>query len=157
MSNLSADEQCYNNVFSDLRFIGLSCSQKGFSYLCLTILFAVQNPISLKSIKANLIPKVANYFNVKIENVERSMRHCLDAAYFKNTLKKINELLGFNYISPYEKPSLTNFISVLTERNIILYNKMIKEERAKNRNLLKSTLPIFTPPKSTTFFTFPQL
>ena len=63
-------------------------------------------------------------FLAKVDSVERAMRHSLESAYFKNTLKNINTLIGFEYLSPYEKPSLTHFISLLAERHIILTNKI---------------------------------
>ncbi len=157
MPELSAEIKCSENIYSDLAFLGISTSQKGFSYLCQAIFFAVQNPKLLKSIKANIVPKVASIYSTKSENVERAMRHSLEAAYFKNTLKKVNDLQGFCYLSPYEKPSLTNFISVLAERHIILYNKLLLKSSAPQKHfMLKSFAPPFTPAKTRASLIFPQ-
>lgn len=134
--------KCKKNIYSDLSFIGISSSQKGYQYLCESIFIAVKRPRLLKSIKLFILPKVAKTFDVKVESIDRAMRHSLESAYFKNTLKNINKLIGFDYLSPYEKPSLTHFISLLAERNIIVYNKIAKE---KKDHLLKNNQKLFLP------------
>ena len=145
MSDMIIELKIKKQISSDLDFLGVPTSQKGFSYLCESIFFAVKHPKALKSIKAQIIPKIAEMFSAKCETVERSMRHSLEAAYFKNTLKNINKLIGFEYLSPYEKPSLTHFVSLLAERHIILYNKLLKENR---QQILKSPHGILTPARS---------
>lgn len=142
MKEIILELKCKKNIFSDLSFIGISSSQKGYQYLCEGILIAVKEPKLLKSIKLCILPKVAKMFLAKVDSVERAMRHSLESAYFKNTLKNINTLIGFEYLSPYEKPSLTHFISLLAERHIILTNKMLKEN---NDQLLKNKRKLFVP------------
>lgn len=134
--------KCKKNIYSDLSFIGISSSQKGYQYLCESIFIAVKHPQFLKSIKLFILPKVAKIFDVKVESIDRAMRHSLESAYFKNTLKNINKLIGFEYLPPYEKPSLIHFISLLAERNIIVYNKIAKE---KKDHLLKNKQKLFLP------------
>ncbi len=134
--------KCKKNIFSDLSFIGISPSQKGYQYLCESIFIAVKEPKLLKSIKVCILPKLAKMFSARIESIERAMRHSLESAYFKNTLKNINKLIGFDYLSPYEKPSLTHFISLLAERHIITINKIFKE---CNEQLLKNKHKLFAP------------
>ena len=142
MKKFVIELKCKKNINSDLSFIGISSSQKGYQYLCESILIAIKQPKLLKSIKLLILPKVAKTFDVKVESIDRAMRHSLESAYFKNTLKNINKLIGFDYLSPYEKPSLTHFISLLAEHNMIAYNKMTKENK---NNLLKNKQKLFIP------------
>ena len=130
--------QCLNMIASDLSSLGFHSSSKGYSYLCHTIFFAVQDCRLLSSIGSKIFPKVAELFETKPSTVERTCRHSLDAVYLEGGLKNINSLVGFNYIKPYEKPSLTNFISTISERNIARFNRL--KMALKKRSLKKSLI-----------------
>ncbi len=137
--------ECLNMIASDLSYLGFNSSSKGYRYLCHSIFFAVQDCKLLSSIGSKIFPKVAELFETKPSTIERTCRHSLDAVYLEGGLKNVNVLLGFNYIKPYEKPTLTNFISTISERNISRFNrlKMKLEKRKIKKSLILKLNKLF--------------
>lgn len=146
----SLEMQCLGRIASDLRKLNISPNCRGYLYLCHAILLAALSGKPPRSIKAELFPKIANLYETKVENVERSCRHALDTTYYQGGFKILNKVLGCQYLSPYEKPSLTNFISTFAEKYIIKMNKIKlnqaakKNEKTKKGSSLKSN-KLFSP------------
>ena len=136
----TSEMECLNMIASDLVRIGFSASTKGFTYICHTIFFAVQDSKNLTSVNSKIFPKIAALYGTKTSNVERVCRHALDAVYFEGGLKNINRLLGFEYLKPYEKPSLSNFISTLSEHNIIKLSRRSRSNSQKSEKRKKSLI-----------------
>ncbi len=146
-SHLSAknydDIKLFNLITSDLSELGFSSSTKGYTYISHAIFFAVQDKQHLCSIHGTLFPKIAQLFKSSTKNVTKACRAAVDNAYFSGGFKNINEVLGFSYLLPYEKPKLNNFISTLTERSTLWFNKIKDEglDKTKKSFILKLNKP----------------
>lgn len=138
--------ECLNMIASDLIALGFSTSTKGFTYICHTILFAINDSKALSSVNSKIFPKIASLYATKTSNVERVCRHALDGVYFSGGLKDINTLLGFDYLKPYEKPGLSNFISTLAEHNIIKSSKLKRSSvQAEKKSAILKIDKLFNP------------
>lgn len=133
------DMICLNAIAADLSQIGFSKNSKAYTYMCHAIFFAMQDCNNLYSISAKVFTKVAQFYNTKPANIEKTCRHALDTVYFDGNICRVNDVLGIKYLKQYEKPHLTTFISLLAEKHVIKLNKLILS-RQKKRKLFKSTL-----------------
>ena len=128
------DIKHFNLIASSLRQLGFSTSTKGYVYLCHAIFFAVHEEKLRYCVHSEIFPKIAQLFSSKTINIEKACRNAIDGAYLSGGFKQINELFGFNYLRPYEKPPLGNFISTMTEKCLIL----ISESKRTHHSILKS-------------------
>ncbi len=117
-------KQLFDKISAMLLKLGFLKNSKGFSYLCHTIYFGVVEEGQRYDINSKLFPKVANLFDTKLLNIERNSRHALNEAYLNGGFKQINEVLNMEYLLPYEKPTLTNFISTLIEKHVMTMGDM---------------------------------
>lgn len=116
----SVEMECLEMISSDLKRIKINPKCKGFSYLTHAIFLSSVNQVRPKTIKSVLFAYVANMFGAKVENVERACRNAIESAYFNEGLKHMNETLGFDCFAPYERPTLTCFISTFAQKYILL-------------------------------------
>lgn len=135
----SLDMKCLNSIASDLAYIGFDKNSKSFMYLCHAIFFTAHDYKDLAAVNCNVFTKIANFYNTKPANIEKTCRHALDTVYFDGNICRVNDVLGIKYLKQYEKPHLTTFISLLAEKHVIKLNKLILS-RQKKRKLFKSTL-----------------
>lgn len=135
----SIEMDCLEMISGDLKRIKINPKCKGFSYLTHAIFLSSVNEVRPKTIKSVLFANVANMFDTKVENVERACRNAIESAYFNDGLKLMNETLGFECLAPYEKPTLTCFISTFAQKYILLIARMkTRHISNKNRSIKKS-------------------
>lgn len=132
-SSGSVEMACLEIISCDLRRIKINPKCKGYSYLVHAIFLSSINDIRPKTIKSVLFAKISNMFDTKVENIERACRNAIESAYFNGGLKLMNKTLGFECLAPYEKPTLTCFISTFAQKYILLIEKL-KAMRAARKN-----------------------
>lgn len=126
--------ECLEMISSDLKRIKINPKCKGFSYLVHAISLSSLNGIRAKTIKSVLFAKISVMFDAKIENIERACRSAIESAYFNDGLKLMNDTLGFECLAPYEKPTLSCFISAFAQKYILIIEKL-KALRAARKNV----------------------
>lgn len=129
----SIEMECLEIISYDLKRIKINPKCKGFSYLLHAIFLSTTNDIRPKTNKSVLFTKISNMFDSKVENIERACRSAIEAAYFNDGLKLMNETLGFECFAPYEKPTLSCFISTFAQKYILLIARL-KAMRAARKN-----------------------
>ena len=130
----------FNQIEQDLTDIGFSSSTKGYTYLCHAIFIGTTEQNLRYHVSKKILPKVANLFNTKLINVEKACRGAIDGTYLKGGFQHINSVVDFNYLKPYEKPTMLNFISTFIERSYIYFCEL-KNEIVKLTAVLTMHLP----------------
>lgn len=126
-------------ISDDLRMVKVNPKLKGFTYLTHAIYLSSINNIRPKTMKSVLLTKIAEMFDTRVENVERGCRSAIESAYFNDGFKKINQVLDFDFLAPYERPTLTSFISTFAQKYILL---IAKDKLQTSRLLSKKSLTL---------------
>lgn len=133
---------CLEMISCDLKRIKINPKCKGFTYLTHAIFISSTNDIRPKTIKSVLFAKISDMFDTRVENVERACRNAIESAYFNDGFKVINETLGFDYLIPYERPTLTSFISTFAQKYILLMQKFTTNHAKFRHNAIKKSLSL---------------
>lgn len=127
--------ECIDEIKSDLIKLGFEPTSKCLSYLTGCIFYAVMDERKLGKMTSVLLPEVALVYNVKTISLQNTCRHRMDEVYYNTAFKKLNEVVGFDYIRPYEKPSLNNFISTLAQKYILKYHTSIPFNKEEDNSI----------------------
>ena len=131
---------CLNSISQDLRFVGIEPSSKGFSFLSHSILLCTLNPLSFSSLNGYIFSKVARIYKTDIETVHRISQHTIDMIYFNGKMNRLYKITGNVSKMKEEKPSLINFIYLLTKRNYVKLKKIKQLFRKKFENKKKNLI-----------------
>jgi len=96
--------------------IGIPGNVAGFKYLVEAIRIAIDNERTLNSITKEIYPTIANIFNTKPSNVERSMRHAISISWSRERICALNEIFGARYFVENEKPTNSEFIALFADK-----------------------------------------
>ena len=92
---------------------GITANIKGYYFLREAIHSVIRNPELISSITKRLYPYLAKHFDTTPSKVERSMRHAIEAAWLRGTLKNINTLLDVKVYEQSYRPSNSEFIALV--------------------------------------------
>lgn len=123
--NESFLRQRSNLIDEVLREFGINERLKGYVYLKDAISFVIEEPSSKRKYTTELYPFIAEKHNTKPENVERSIRNCIDVAFKCNSILEESMLIGKN--GEPIKPSNSKFIELAlgkyNERRVLEKNE----------------------------------
>lgn len=102
-------------IRSLLTSIGVPPHLYGFAYLAEAVRLCMDDPSLMHKLTLKLYPMLAEKMNATAGSVERCIRHCITVAWNRQKPGAVDELLGRNVISCFEKPSNGEMIAALVE------------------------------------------
>lgn len=95
--------------------LGIPANKRGFHHLCVAVKLALENPELQHHLMHGLYPKVAEQLGTNVCCVERSIRTAITSAWNRGRPDLIEKHLGRGVITPYEKPTNGEMISLIAE------------------------------------------
>lgn len=95
--------------------LGIPANKRGFHHLCVAVKLALENPELQHHLMHGPYPKVAEQLGTNVCCVERSIRTAITSAWNRGRPDLIEKHLGRGVITPYEKPTNGEMISLITE------------------------------------------
>lgn len=95
--------------------LGIPANKRGFHHLCVAVKLALENPELQHHLMHGLYPKVAEQLGTNVCCVERSIRTAITSAWNRGRPDLIEKHLGRGVITPYEKPTNSEMISLIAE------------------------------------------
>lgn len=99
-----------------LHNLGVPTHIRGYQYIRLATMIALDNPETLHHITKELYPEVAKQSNTTAITVERSIRHAIHLAWNQKKKDTSVYLAENNFIYSRSKPTNSEFISFITEK-----------------------------------------
>lgn len=96
--------------------IGVPANLQGFKYMRDAILYIVRDPRYKRGVTKRLYPMIADKYEVSVSVVERAIRHAIEVACTRGTIATINRMFKINYYDSDYKPTISELISLLSER-----------------------------------------
>ena len=93
--------------------IGIIPKLKGYYYLHDAVKYTISSPDRTVYLTTNLYPYIAEKYDVKPCNIERSIRHAISVADSKGKIRRINDILGMDVYTEKERPSNGELITIL--------------------------------------------
>ena len=108
-------------IFDVFQKIGIPVNTKGHIFLKDAILLSLQREELLLSITKKMYPLIAGKHETTPNRVERAIRHAIEIAWERGSLKTAWEICGLTCPEKNGKPTNTEFISSMTFRLKSLY------------------------------------
>ena len=99
--------------------LGFTPNLRGYKYLCTAINLTLQDTNLINNVTKQLYPSVAILHGDKTSCVERSIRHAIKVSYNSKKIYEINNVFAYTILSPNEKPTCSQLISLLVEKVFI--------------------------------------
>lgn len=99
-----------------MREIGIPANIKGYQYLRDSIMMAVDDMESVRTITKILYPNIAKRFKSTSSRVERAIRHAIEVAWTRGKTEVLEEMFGFTVNQNKGKPTNSEFIAQIAER-----------------------------------------
>lgn len=99
--------------------LGFTPNLRGYKYLCTAVNLTLQDTNLINNVTTQLYPTVAILHGDKTSCVERSIRHAIKVSYNSKKLYEINNVFAYTILSPNEKPTSSQLISLLVEKIFI--------------------------------------
>lgn len=96
--------------------IGVPAHIKGYQYLRTGIIMCVSNSEYISSITKTLYPSIANEYHTSPSRVERAIRHAIEVAWSRGSMKTLDDLFGYTISIGKGKPTNSEFIALLTDK-----------------------------------------
>lgn len=123
--NFDADAYIGGEIADLLLSFGFPSKIKGYRYLRESVRIAVGNINGTDGISENIYGLVAEKFGAaNVKSVERACSYAIEVACNSGKFEKINAFLGTNvYSGKYDKPSPSEFISLISDKLRMKYKK----------------------------------
>ena len=82
--------------------VGIAPHVRGYKFLKEAIKQVILNPDLMYNITSELYPTIADKVQSTPSRVERAMRHAIDVAISRGKMYRLNDILGFEFISKEE-------------------------------------------------------
>lgn len=91
-------------------------SLSGFQYIkeCLIIILIKRGKVG--GLFRGIYKQLANEYQTTASSVERAIRNALDTIWENAQARAINKVIGLNVFGKYDKPSITQFLTLLAEK-----------------------------------------
>lgn len=99
-----------------LRQIGVPAHIKGYRYLRVAIMTAVNDMETLDAMTKELYPSIAKQFNTTASRVERAVRHAIEVAWDRGDIETLQSFFGYTVSGVKGKPTNSEFISMIADR-----------------------------------------
>lgn len=96
--------------------IGMPANKAGFRYLREAIRLVIQDPSLERRLMRGLYPLVAERFGSSAYCVEHGIRCAITAAWIRGKPETIEQLLGRGVMPPFDRPTNSEFISLVAEK-----------------------------------------
>ena len=97
-----------------LHGVGVPAHLKGYRYLREAVLLSLEDMSLLGAVTTVLYPRVAVRFDTTPSRVERAIRHAIEVAWEKGSLKDYPQLFGYP-LANVTKPSNAEFIALIAD------------------------------------------
>ena len=115
-----------NRIFATA---GIPAHIKGFQYLRLAIILAIERQHFVNNMTKQLYPKIAEHFETSSSKVERAIRHAIEVAWTRGHTQTLNQLFGIPAFESNNRPTNGEFIALVADKLMI---DMLEHEQAKN-------------------------
>lgn len=96
--------------------LGVPAHIKGYHYLRMAILKAIDNTGLMESITKQLYPCVAQRYATTSSRVERAIRHAIEIAWDRGNTETISRFFGYTIDSYRGRPTNSEFIALVTDK-----------------------------------------
>ncbi len=96
--------------------IGVPAHIKGYQYLRVAIMMAVENMEAVGAITKVLYPSIAKKFKTTSSRVERAIRHAIEVAWDRGDIETLQSYFGYTVSGVKGKPTNSEFISMIADR-----------------------------------------
>jgi two-component system response regulator (stage 0 sporulation protein A) len=110
------EKELEKEVIKQMSMLGVPSHYKGFIYLREAIVMAVENSAIMDRMTKGLYPAIAAKCNTSPHQVERAIRHAVEATWTKGNLKMIDELFAYSVDVEKGKPTNSSFIARLADQ-----------------------------------------
>ena len=97
-----------------LHGVGVPAHLKGYRYLREAVLLSLEDMSLLGAVTTVLYPRIAARFDTTPSRVERAIRHAIEVAWERGSLKDYPQLFGFTFAN-VTKPSNAEFIALIAD------------------------------------------
>ena len=102
-----------------LKRLGIPSHLMGYKYLNDAIQMVCKDISLLNSITLKVYPAVAEKFHASAQQVERSIRYAIEAAFSTGNLEVIDQVFGYTVNSKKGKPTNSEFIAMVTDHILL--------------------------------------
>lgn len=103
-------------VTAEIRALGIPAHIKGYQYIREGIILALEDEDMLDYITKFLYPTIAKKYNTTAGSVERAIRHAIGVAWERGNREAIIELYGYAYCDKRERPTNSEFLSLIVDK-----------------------------------------
>jgi two-component system response regulator (stage 0 sporulation protein A) len=103
-------------VTNILHEIGVPAHIRGYHYMREAIMMAIHNMDVLNYITKELYPSIAKKYSTTPSRVERAIRHAIEVAWSRGKVDAIDNLFGYTINNHKGKPTNSEFIALIADR-----------------------------------------
>ena len=96
--------------------VGVPAHIKGYQYLRVAIMLAVEDMDVINAVTKVLYPEVAKQFHTTASRVERAIRHAIEVAWDRGDLETLQKYFGYTVSNVKGKPTNSEFIAMIADR-----------------------------------------
>lgn len=100
--------------------LGINANTRGYMYLKIAILKAINNPSIIKHITTTLYPEIAKMYNIKSNCIERSIRYAITKSFNNLDLDLVKKWFGDSFTNKKKQPTNSQYIANIAERISLL-------------------------------------
>lgn len=102
-------------IIEEVRRLGIPAHLQGYEYIKQGLALVLEDPSILNSVTSSLYPKISQDYGTTPSRVERSIRHAVEMALFRNATWYIEKLFQ-PYINPNTgKVTNSEFLAIVAE------------------------------------------
>ena len=99
-----------------LKEVGIPVHLHGYRYLTDAVQLTISLPEMCINLSHQLYPCIAKRYHTTPSCVERSIRHAIDLAWQRGSLRAVNGMFGRTINLAYDKPTNSEMIALLAEK-----------------------------------------
>ncbi len=119
--NVANDKHTKNSFEMEVKIsdilhqIGIPAHIKGYRYIRMAVMMAIQNPSAIHAITKTLYPDVARQFETTPSRVERAIRHAIEVAWNRGDIDTLNSYFSYTIHNSRGKPTNSEFIALISD------------------------------------------
>ena len=103
-------------VTSHIKSVGITANVKGYYYLRDAILMVFEDFDLISRLTTDLYVRVAEKYDATPQRVERAMRHAIESAWNRGSVKVLEDFFGYTICDTKGKPTNGEFIAMLADK-----------------------------------------
>lgn len=117
---INSDEKKAENlearVTNMIHEVGVPAHIKGYQYLRVAIIMAVNDVEVINQITKLLYPEIAHTFKTTPSRVERAIRHAIEVAWGRGQIDTVQSIFGYTVSASKGKPTNSEFIAMIADK-----------------------------------------